>query len=346
MQLQENGLYVFWWKDFTAKSDYCLKRIEQEKKIRDDDNKKPLTLKGLSGAFLVLAVGYALGILIFLLEIIFSHFKIRLAEHRNAVHIIAPVEADKKESFSVTEKSVNVQVESADRESSPVKENVDNSVKEKPIVEIVTVDIHSEADRESTAVIENAQVIEKAKSSTEIVAVDIHSQAADRKCSDLIHSVKDKSANLEIVTVDMHHIIEAEKESSTAIVDESIVDVNVKSDDKSLAAVHPTSDAYNKDNKSIAFVKNAADIDVKVGEGIEKSSTEIENVNVDAVSKEQSPAVDVQVSIDAENKEPESTLGVVDVDKKSYSNFIDNVKEDDEDDEFISTLLNEANSDE
>ena len=144
----------------------------------------------------------------------------------------------------------------------------------------------------------------------------------------------------------MHHIIEAEKESSTAIVDESIVDVNVKSDDKSLAAVHPTSDAYNKDNKSIAFVKNAADIDVKVGEGIEKSSTEIENVNVDAVNKEQSPAVDVQVNIDAENKEPESTLGVVDVDKKSYSNFIDNVKEDDEDDEFISTLLNEANSDE
>ena len=104
MQLQENGLYVFWWKDFTAKSDYCLKRIEQEKKIRDDYNKKPLTLKGLSGAFLVLAVCYALWILIFLLEIIFSHFKIRLAEHRNAVH-----------SFSVTEKSVNVQVESADR---------------------------------------------------------------------------------------------------------------------------------------------------------------------------------------------------------------------------------------
>ena len=143
----------------------------------------------------------------------------------------------------------------------------------------------------------------------------------------------------------MHHIIEAEKESSTAIVEESIVDVNVKSDDKSLD-VNPTSDATSKDNKSIALVKNAADIDVKVGEGIEKSSSVIENVNVNAVSKEQSPAVDVQVSIDAENKEPESTLGVVDVDKKSYSNFIDNVKEDDEDDEFISTLLNEANSDE
>ena len=143
----------------------------------------------------------------------------------------------------------------------------------------------------------------------------------------------------------MHHIIEAEKESSTAIVDESIVVVNVKSDDKSLD-VNPTSDATSKDNKSIALVKNAADIDVKVGEGIEKSSTEIENVNVDAVNKEQSPAVDVQVNIDAENKEPESTLGVVDVDKKSYSTLIDNVKEDDEDDEFISTLLNEANSDE
>ena len=65
--------------------------------------------------------------------------------------LLPPVEADKKESSSVTEKPNNI--------IDAVQTVMAEKAKEKPIVEIVTVDIHSEADRESTAVIGNAQVI-------------------------------------------------------------------------------------------------------------------------------------------------------------------------------------------
>ena len=81
MHIHEAGLYEVWWKEFTADPSYCLKRNEQQKKAGDDD-KKPLTLKGLSGAFLVLLIGYAIAILVFLRQTRYQPKASKVTIHR------------------------------------------------------------------------------------------------------------------------------------------------------------------------------------------------------------------------------------------------------------------------
>lgn len=59
-----------------ADPNYCLRKIQQEMNVKmGKQDKKPLTLKGLSGAFVILGVGYAFAILVFLSENCCSHFK-------------------------------------------------------------------------------------------------------------------------------------------------------------------------------------------------------------------------------------------------------------------------------
>lgn len=84
------GLLDGFQTSFTADPFHCLKKIKKEminNKINRND-KKSLTLKNLSGAFVVLAIGYSLAILVFLFEVCFIRYKndkIRqqqLIEHR------------------------------------------------------------------------------------------------------------------------------------------------------------------------------------------------------------------------------------------------------------------------
>jgi hypothetical protein len=55
----------------------CLKKIARETHIKKvgNENKKSLTLKSLSGAFLILGIGYALAVLVFITEICCRHMK-------------------------------------------------------------------------------------------------------------------------------------------------------------------------------------------------------------------------------------------------------------------------------
>ena len=62
----------------TADPTYCLRKIQQEQiniKMGKHDQNKPLILKGLSGAFAVHGVSYALSLFVFLLEKSYSRFK-------------------------------------------------------------------------------------------------------------------------------------------------------------------------------------------------------------------------------------------------------------------------------
>ena len=76
MRMEAAGLFPVWWKEFSSDSTYCMKKIQQETEAKGVKNdKKPLTLKGLSGAFLVLGVGISLAIAAFIVEMV--HYRIK-----------------------------------------------------------------------------------------------------------------------------------------------------------------------------------------------------------------------------------------------------------------------------
>jgi hypothetical protein len=69
MKMEAAGLPGEWWKQYSDDSTYCLTKIQR--KIKEKSGKKRLTVKNLSGAFIVLGIGYALAVIAF----IFEHFK-------------------------------------------------------------------------------------------------------------------------------------------------------------------------------------------------------------------------------------------------------------------------------
>ena len=63
----------------------CLRKIQQEtndKKRKDD--KKRLTLEGLSGAFLVLGVGYIISVFAFIIEIVW-HWRSKIRRQQQTL---------------------------------------------------------------------------------------------------------------------------------------------------------------------------------------------------------------------------------------------------------------------
>jgi len=84
--MKETGLLDVWWKQFAADSSYCLRKIDQEMNNKIKDDKKPLTLKGLSGAFLILCAGCFLAIAVFIIEIC-CHSRIYEETRHPAVNI-------------------------------------------------------------------------------------------------------------------------------------------------------------------------------------------------------------------------------------------------------------------
>ena len=75
MRLEAAGLLQFWKKRYEADPFYCLEKIERE--IRNEkssaNEKKPLTLRGLSGAFLILGSGLAIAIAVFIVQFVHAY---------------------------------------------------------------------------------------------------------------------------------------------------------------------------------------------------------------------------------------------------------------------------------
>ena len=55
----------------------CLRKIEEETNNKIKDKKKRLTLEGLSGAFLVLGIGYSIAIAAFIVEVVHGFMRKR-----------------------------------------------------------------------------------------------------------------------------------------------------------------------------------------------------------------------------------------------------------------------------
>ena len=61
------GLLEFWLKQYSDDPTYCLTKIQRQ--MKEKSGKRRLTLNNLSGAFLVLFIGYVLSIIAFILEL-------------------------------------------------------------------------------------------------------------------------------------------------------------------------------------------------------------------------------------------------------------------------------------
>ena len=73
MDLREFGLVGHWVKEITPKAEKCLNTKTKDKSIRQI----PINLYDLTSAFLILGIGLGLGILCFLLELVY----IRVQRH-------------------------------------------------------------------------------------------------------------------------------------------------------------------------------------------------------------------------------------------------------------------------
>jgi hypothetical protein len=71
LRLRETGLISYWEKNFQADPRPCLNDNSQRRRGRDKSaTPTRLSLKNLSGAFVILVVGYLIAFLVFLNEII------------------------------------------------------------------------------------------------------------------------------------------------------------------------------------------------------------------------------------------------------------------------------------
>lgn len=67
--MEAAGLPGEWWKQYSVDPTYCLTKIQR--KMKQKRGKSRLTLTNLSGAFLVLGIGYILAVMAF----VFEHWK-------------------------------------------------------------------------------------------------------------------------------------------------------------------------------------------------------------------------------------------------------------------------------
>jgi len=82
--MREAGLVDHWIKEFRAKAHQCVKNKRNSKIEKDDIN--PLTLRGLTGAFIVLLAGVVLAFVVFIGERI-SKVVINYKRAQNAIVI-------------------------------------------------------------------------------------------------------------------------------------------------------------------------------------------------------------------------------------------------------------------
>ena len=69
MKIEQAGLAAKWWKDYGNDPTHCFDKIKKEMKNFDTSSvKHRLSLRDLSGAFLILLVGYVVSITTFIFE--------------------------------------------------------------------------------------------------------------------------------------------------------------------------------------------------------------------------------------------------------------------------------------
>ena len=75
MRLDEAGIIDFWWRQTIADPTPCLAKnpnlgitSSNGKRNNQEDNRKRITIQGLSGAFIVLFTGYILATLALIIE--------------------------------------------------------------------------------------------------------------------------------------------------------------------------------------------------------------------------------------------------------------------------------------
>lgn len=68
--MDETGLLPRWQQGTSVDGNYCIQKLQRTMKEQlKSGDKKRLTLKDLSGAFVLLSVGYAIGLTVFIIEI-------------------------------------------------------------------------------------------------------------------------------------------------------------------------------------------------------------------------------------------------------------------------------------
>jgi ionotropic glutamate receptor len=75
MELQQSGLIDYWDTWFRPMPLQCLGKIQYGYKAPNKNEHPPLSLKNLTGAFIILSVGLSLSLLAFLCEKILFLFK-------------------------------------------------------------------------------------------------------------------------------------------------------------------------------------------------------------------------------------------------------------------------------
>ena len=69
MKAHEGGFINLWYDRNVADASRCLNPVRHQ-----DDDKIRLTLSGLSGAFVVLAIGYGISLFILLCEVVYKFY--------------------------------------------------------------------------------------------------------------------------------------------------------------------------------------------------------------------------------------------------------------------------------
>ena len=90
------GMLEFWLKQYSDDPTYCLTKIQRQ--MKEKSGKRRLTLNNLSGAFLVLFIGYVLSIIAFILELCTAWRQRRLknkttllARSKSQLHHLKPI---------------------------------------------------------------------------------------------------------------------------------------------------------------------------------------------------------------------------------------------------------------
>ena len=146
MRLETAGLLQSWKNQFIADPYHCLNKIERETNDKSmNGKKKPLTLKSLSGAFLVLGIGCAFAIAAFIAQIVHHRIKIRnsnkikkiVVKKVKVVAAKAPPTVDKEMTVvNIVKKEVIAAAEIALTLNETVTIEIDKPIARPPIVNI------------------------------------------------------------------------------------------------------------------------------------------------------------------------------------------------------------------
>jgi len=98
--MEQVGLIDYWWRQYSpADPTPCLASNYHKKRKGEGDDRKRLTLKSLSGAFVILIAGYILSVLVFIIERSIWRMKkkdytttvVAVTEHSDSIATISPV---------------------------------------------------------------------------------------------------------------------------------------------------------------------------------------------------------------------------------------------------------------